>query len=66
MDRKRTKLENENRQFCPEWIDLYCIILPDRVGALPVCLICNQTVAVMKVFNIKRHLRKITIGYWPS
>ncbi|XP_025202119.1 general transcription factor II-I repeat domain-containing protein 2B-like [Melanaphis sacchari] len=55
MDRKRRKVENENRQFCPEWMDLYCFILPDRVGALPVCLICNQTVAVMKVFNTKRY-----------
>jgi len=36
-------------------MDLYCFILPDRVGALSVCLICNQTVPVMKVFNIKRH-----------
>lgn len=39
----------------PEWTELYCFILPDRSGALPVCLICHQRVAVFKVFNIKRH-----------
>jgi hypothetical protein len=55
MERKKRKVENENLQFCPEWMNLYCFILPGRVGALPVCLICHQTVAVIKVFNIKRH-----------
>jgi hypothetical protein len=30
MDRKRRKIENENRQFCPDWMDLYCFILPDQ------------------------------------
>jgi len=55
MDKKRRKVEIENRQFLPEWTYQYSFILPDRAGALPVCLICHQTVAVMKVFNIKRH-----------
>lgn len=52
---KRRKVETENRQFLPEWTDLYCFILPVRPGALPVCLICHQTIAVMKVFKVKCH-----------
>jgi len=43
----------ENRQFCPEWMNLYCFILLGRVGALQVYLMCLQTVAVIKVFNVK-------------
>jgi len=32
----------------------YCFILPDQIRAFLVCLICHQTVAVIKVFNVKR------------
>lgn len=39
----------------PKWTGLYCFILPNRSGALPVYLICHQTVDVFKVFYIKRH-----------
>jgi len=55
MERKKRKVEAENRQFLAEWTDLYCFTLPNRVGALPVCLICQQTVAIIKSSNLKRH-----------
>lgn len=55
MEPKKRKLEDENRQFSPEWTDLYCFTLPSRAGAKPMCLICNQTVALIKSSNIKRH-----------
>lgn len=55
MNIKRRKVKTENRQFLSEWTDLYCFILPSWPGALSVCLICHQTVAVMKVFDVKRH-----------
>lgn len=55
MDKKKRKVESENRQFQLEWTDLYCFTTPNRVGAVPVCLICTQTVAIVKSSNIKRH-----------
>lgn len=55
MERKKRKVEAENRQFLPEWTDLYCFTLPNLVGASPVCLICQQTVAIIKSSNMKRH-----------
>lgn len=55
MEKKKRKVESENRQFLPEWTDLYCFVLPNRVGAVPVCIICHQTVAIIKSSNIKRH-----------
>ena len=54
-DKKIRKVEAENRKFSPEWTELYCFTLPDRAGAVPVCLIYQQTVAVVKSSNIKRH-----------
>ncbi|CAH1993089.1 unnamed protein product [Acanthoscelides obtectus] len=52
---KKRKVEVENRLFLPEWTDLYCFTLPNRAGAVPKCLICQQTVALIKSSNIKRH-----------
>jgi hypothetical protein len=52
---KKRKIDSENRKFMNEWTELYCFILPERVGAIPVCLICNSTVAIIKSGNLKRH-----------
>jgi len=38
-----------------ECIGLYCCVLPERFGAIPVCLICNSTVAIIKSGNLKRN-----------
>lgn len=55
MDKKKRKVDSENRSFLPEWTDQYLFILPNKTGALPVCLICQQTVAIIKSSNVKRH-----------
>jgi len=55
MDKKRKKVEFQSKQFLSKWTRLYCFILPNRSEALPVYLICHQTVDIFKVFNIKFH-----------
>ncbi|XP_077312023.1 SCAN domain-containing protein 3-like [Lithobates pipiens] len=51
---KKRKVDTENRVFKDEWTDQYMFILP--VGSLkPVCLICCETVALIKSSNVKRH-----------
>ena len=49
---KRRKVDDECRSFNGEWTEKYFFILHfDK----PTCLICNQSVAVNKECNIKRH-----------
>lgn len=55
MDPKKRKVDSENRRFLEEWTEQYCFTLPDRPQAVPVCLICNKTVAIVKSGNLKRH-----------
>lgn len=52
---KRRKVDSENRAFQLYWTEEYFFILPDSKGAKPTCLICNETVAVNKAANLKRH-----------
>ncbi|XP_008181904.1 EPM2A-interacting protein 1-like [Acyrthosiphon pisum] len=52
---KKRKIDSENKKFMNKWNELYCFVLPERVGAIPVCLICNSTVAIIKSGNLKRH-----------
>lgn len=55
MDPKKRKVDGENRKFSEEWTEKYCFVLPDTANAIPVCLICNKTVAIIKSSNLKRH-----------
>nr|XP_023030284.1 EPM2A-interacting protein 1-like [Leptinotarsa decemlineata] len=55
MDPKKRKIDIENRSFLAEWIEQYCFTLPDRPQAIPVSLICNKTVAIVKSGDLKRH-----------
>lgn len=55
MDPKKRKVDSENRRFLTEWTEQYCFMLPDRPQAVPVCLICNKTIAIVKSGNLKRH-----------
>lgn len=55
MDPKKRKVDSENRKFLTEWTEQYCFTLPDRPRVVPVCLICNKTVAIVKSANLKRH-----------
>lgn len=38
-----------------ECTELWCLVLLERSGAIPVCLICNSTVAMVKSGNLKRY-----------
>lgn len=59
MDSKKRKVDSENRKFLNEWTEQYCFTLPDRPGSVPVCLICNKTVALIKSANLKRHYETV-------
>lgn len=49
---KKRKVDTECRGFQEKWTEKY---LFTEVNAKPVCLVCNQQVAVFKEFNIRRH-----------
>ena len=49
---KRRKIEDECRVFNDEWTTKYCFI---KVGSKSVCLLCRESVAVFKEYNLKRH-----------
>ncbi|KAE9543708.1 hypothetical protein AGLY_002104 [Aphis glycines] len=67
MERKKRKVEAENRQFLVEWTDLYCFTFSNRVGALPVCLICQQTVAIIKRSNLRKSkIESLYLSYSTS
>ena len=49
---KLRKVDSENRTFQSSWTDEFLFVMPkDR----PVCLLCNESVAVVKQLNLKRH-----------
>ena len=51
---KKRKVDSKNREFKTKWTDKYAFVLP--VGSTkPMCLICNETVALVKSGNVKRH-----------
>ncbi|XP_069828996.1 zinc finger BED domain-containing protein 5-like [Dendropsophus ebraccatus] len=52
---KKRKVDTENRDFKSEWTDKYCFILTNAAQPKPLCLICNETVALIKSSNVKRH-----------
>lgn len=51
----KRKVDSEVRKYKEEWKEKYAFILPDFINAKPVCLICNEVVAVYKEYNIQRH-----------
>ena len=52
---KIRKVGHENRHFKDEWTDQYMIILPQGSTKPLFCLLCVETVALIKSGNIKRH-----------
>lgn len=51
---KKRKVDFECRAFKDEWTQKYFFTLyKDK----PLCLICNETIAVIKEFNIQRHFK---------
>ncbi|XP_056110235.1 SCAN domain-containing protein 3-like [Rhinichthys klamathensis goyatoka] len=51
---KKRKVDGENRVFKDDWTERYAFILPQS-STKPFCLICNETVGVVKSGNVKRH-----------
>ncbi|XP_061597630.1 protein FAM200A-like [Cololabis saira] len=51
----KRKVDSEGRTYKEEWKEKYAFILPEFINAKPVCLICNEVVAVCKEYNIRRH-----------
>ncbi|KAL0149128.1 hypothetical protein M9458_055560 [Cirrhinus mrigala] len=51
----KRKVDVENRSFNDDWTEKYAFIMPTFRNASPVCLICSETVAVAKEYNLHRH-----------
>ena len=49
---KKRKIEDESRVFQAKWTDLYFFI---DFNKKPICLICKESISVLKEYNIKRH-----------
>ena len=49
---KKRKIDGENRQFNDEWAFRYFM---DTFNGKLVCLLCRESLSVMKEFNCKRH-----------
>jgi hypothetical protein len=52
---KIRKSDPENRHFKDEWTDQYMFILPQGSTKPLLCLLCIETMALIKSGNIKRH-----------
>lgn len=50
---KKRKVDTECRQFQEKWTDEYYFF--SMHNGKPVCLLCNESISVLKEFNIKRH-----------
>ena len=50
--RKKRKVDSERRAFNKDWVPKYFFREIDNKG---VCLLCNQSVAVLKEYNISHH-----------
>lgn len=51
-EKRKRKIDDECRQFQEEWSLKYFFI---KSGEKALCVICNETVAVMKEYNLRRH-----------
>ena len=49
---KHRKVTSESQVFKDIWTELYCLVQHNNK---PVCLICQETIAVFKDYNLKRH-----------
>ncbi|GFY56443.1 uncharacterized protein TNIN_425541 [Trichonephila inaurata madagascariensis] len=66
IEKKKRKLEDENRQFQSEWENLYFLI---HVKDNAVCLICRHSISILKSYNLNRYyeqkhgeIDKLTVG----
>ena len=51
---KQRKIGNESRVFNQEWMLKYLFCNTDKKA---VCLLCHETIAVFKEYNLKRHYK---------
>ena len=58
---KKHKVDSERRAFNNDWMPKYFFTEIDNKG---VCLLCNQSVAVLKEYNISRHYATKTWKLW--
>lgn len=49
---KKRKVQDGNRQFQESWTEKYFFV---KFAGKIICLICKNTVAVLKEYNLKRH-----------
>uniref|UniRef100_A0A3Q1CR85 HAT C-terminal dimerisation domain-containing protein n=1 Tax=Amphiprion ocellaris TaxID=80972 RepID=A0A3Q1CR85_AMPOC len=52
---QKRKIDTENRRFNPAWTDIFVFTLPERLNAKPLCLICHESLSVIKEYNLRRH-----------
>ena len=52
MSKNQRKLDQENRTFQSRWEEEYLFV---EIKGKPMCLVCLETIAVMKDFNLCRH-----------
>ncbi|CAI9729984.1 Hypothetical predicted protein [Octopus vulgaris] len=57
---KKRKIEEEYRVFNENWTEKYFFT---NVGVKAVCLICSETVAVFKEYNLKRHFQTKHVNF---
>ena len=50
---KKRKVGPENRNFKEKWVNQFAFILHPKT-LKPLCLICNSTIAIIKLDNIRR------------
>jgi Spin-doc zinc-finger len=60
---QKRKVDNENRTFYSSWTYEFCFVLPARANSKPMCLVCHDTVAVVKSSNLKRHYESKHKGF---
>ena len=52
ISNKKRKVEDELRVFQTRWTESYFFI---EFNNTPICLICNESISVLKEYNVKRH-----------
>ena len=50
----KRKMDSENQQFKKNGLNIFAFILP-LTSTRPMCLICQETIAVIKISNLKWH-----------
>lgn len=51
-EKKKKRIVHENRRYSEEWEEKYFFTIQNTKL---ICLICRETIAVFKKYNIKRH-----------